>query len=54
MRYEFSPEVELLLVNHSMEKVTMVYMEHSWLMPEIGRRPPYYCYPKYELNYPVI
>ncbi|MGX1439365.1 hypothetical protein ACUXJ4_002319 [Bacillus pumilus] len=54
MRYEFNPEVKLLLVNHSTKKVTMVYMEHSWLMSEIGRRPPYYCYPNYELNYPII
>lgn len=27
MRYEFNPEVKLLLVNHSNEKVRMVYME---------------------------
>ncbi len=54
MRYEFNREAELLLVNHSTEKVTMSYIEDSWPMPKIGRRPPYYCYPKYELNYPII
>lgn len=54
MRYEFNPEVKLLLVNYSTEKVTMIYIEDVWLMPEIGRRPPYYCYPKYEINYPII
>ncbi|MED3795619.1 hypothetical protein P4571_24685, partial [Niallia alba] len=54
LRYEFNPEVKLLLVNHSNEKVKMVYMEDSWPMPKIGMRPPYYCYPSYELNYPII
>ncbi|KZE64280.1 hypothetical protein AWM68_14415 [Fictibacillus phosphorivorans] len=54
LRYEFNPEVKLLLVNHSDEKVKMVYMEDSWLMSKIGLRPPYYCYPSYELNYPII
>ncbi|GAA0325636.1 hypothetical protein J18TS1_25500 [Oceanobacillus oncorhynchi subsp. incaldanensis] len=54
VRYEFNPEVKLLLVNHSDEKVKMVYMEDSWLMPKIGLRSPYYCYPIYKLNYPII
>jgi hypothetical protein len=52
--YEFNPEVKLLLVNHSNEKVKMVYMEDSWPMSKIALRPPYYCYPSYELNYPII
>ncbi|WP_409290434.1 hypothetical protein [Peribacillus sp. SCS-37] len=54
MRYEFNPEVKLLLVNHSNERVKMDYIEDSWPMSKIALRPPYYCYPSYELNYPII
>ncbi|SCB96292.1 hypothetical protein GA0061096_1650 [Fictibacillus enclensis] len=54
MRYEFNPEVKLLLVNHSNEKVKMDYIEDSWPMSKIALRPPYYYHPSYELDYPII
>ncbi|CAH0345367.1 MULTISPECIES: hypothetical protein [unclassified Bacillus (in: firmicutes)] len=59
MQYEkffrFSPEVRLLLVNHSDEKVMMLYdNDHTWPMPLIGPRPPYYTNPRYEKNFPLI
>ncbi|TCS73575.1 hypothetical protein [Muricomes intestini] len=56
MRYEFSPEIELLLLNYSTEEVQMQYDSDpcTWPMPKIGRRPPYYTDPEYVLNFPVI
>ncbi|WP_168927237.1 hypothetical protein [Virgibacillus necropolis] len=52
----FHPTVELLLVNHSDEKVEMLYDDnpYTWLMPKIGARPPYYFNPRYIQYYPVI
>jgi hypothetical protein len=48
--------VELLLVNKSTEKVPVLYNENSkpFLLPKIGPRPPYYCYPCCESYYPII
>lgn len=54
MRYEFHPEVILLLQNDSFQKVEMIYLEHKWTMPKISTRPPYYTAPSYELNFPII
>ncbi|WP_197276393.1 hypothetical protein [Bacillus sp. JCM 19034] len=54
MKFEFNPKVTLLLTNHSDEKVTMHYVNHSWTMQKIGPRPPYYVYPNYEMEFPVI
>jgi hypothetical protein len=54
LRYEFNPEVELLLINQSDAKVQMVYQPNKWPMPKIGPRPPYYTEPIYEAEYPVI
>ncbi|MDK7665286.1 hypothetical protein [Cytobacillus oceanisediminis] len=54
MRFEFNPEVKLLLVNYSDEKVRMDYINHSWSMSEIGWRPPFYTNPRYGFNYPII
>ncbi|MDT2047312.1 MULTISPECIES: hypothetical protein [Bacillaceae] len=54
MKYEFNKEVQLLLVTQSDDKVKMVYIHNSWSMPKIGPRPPYYCYPNYKMNKPVI
>lgn len=54
VKYEFNKEVQLLLVNQSDDKVKMVYINNSWSMPKIGPRPPYYCYPTYKMNKPVI
>jgi hypothetical protein len=54
--YEYNPEVKLLLVNHSDEKVQLLYNAnpYTWSMPKIGPRPPYYCHPRYEQYYPTI
>ncbi|SEP81350.1 hypothetical protein [Piscibacillus halophilus] len=54
--YYYNPEVKFLLVNHSEEMVELLYdfNSHTWEMPEIGPRPPYYDNPRYEPYYPVI
>jgi len=52
--FEFYPEIKLLLIDESDQKVTMHYMEDSWKMPKIGQRPPFYTNPKYEAAYPII
>ncbi len=54
--YEYNPEVKLLLVNHSDEKVQLLYNAnpYTWSMPKIGPRPPYYYNPRYEQYYPTI
>ncbi|UOQ93467.1 hypothetical protein MUO14_00210 [Halobacillus shinanisalinarum] len=54
--YQYNPEVKLLLVNHSNEKVRVLYNANpsTWQMPKIGPRPPYYCNPRYEPYYPKI
>ncbi|UOR12572.1 hypothetical protein [Halobacillus amylolyticus] len=54
--YQYNPEVKLLLVNHSDEKVQMLYNDnpYTWQMPKIGPRPPYYYNPRYEPYYPKI
>ncbi|WP_180316682.1 hypothetical protein [Shouchella shacheensis] len=54
MHYEFSAEVNRLLENDSNETVSMRYLSHSWQMPAIGPRPPYYAHPRYEPYYPVV
>ncbi|WP_230398132.1 hypothetical protein [Novisyntrophococcus fermenticellae] len=56
MKYEFSPEIKLLLLKHSTEEVQMQYDSDrcTWSMPKIGRRPPYYTDPEYVLNFPII
>jgi hypothetical protein len=53
---QYSPEVKLLLVNQSDEKVKVLYNDNSkrFEMPKIGPRPPYYAYPRYEQYYPII
>ena len=53
---QYSPEVKLLLVNQSDEKVKVLYNDNSkrFEMPKIGSRPPYYAYPRYEQYYPII
>jgi hypothetical protein len=54
--YVYNPEVKLLLVNHSDEKVNVLYNQNSkpFQLPKIGPRPPYYAHPRYEPYYPVI
>lgn len=54
MRYQFSIDVKLLLVNESDERVELEYQNYLWEMPMIGPRPPYYTNPSYALNYPII
>lgn len=54
MRYEFNPEIKLLLINQTDAKVQMVYQPNKWHMPKIGPRPPFYTEPTYEAAYPVI
>jgi hypothetical protein len=52
----YNPEVKVLLIDHSDEKVEMLYDSnpYSFKMPKIGPRPPYYCHPQYEQTYPII
>ncbi|WP_175596709.1 hypothetical protein [Bacillus sp. MRMR6] len=54
--YQFSREVQLLLVDQSDEEVELQYNFNKTplKMPLIGPRPPYYCNPRYEQYYPVI
>ncbi|WP_169802789.1 hypothetical protein [Neobacillus soli] len=54
--YPFSREILLLVVDHSDEKVELVYNAnpYSFKMPKIGPRPPYYYNPRYEQYFPVI
>ncbi|WNF24752.1 hypothetical protein [Mesobacillus jeotgali] len=53
---QYTPEVKLLLLNQSNEKVKVLYNDNSvrFEMPKIGLRPPYYAYPRYEQYYPII
>lgn len=54
MRYQFSLNANLLLVNETSDTVELEYLNYLWKMPMIGPRPPYYINPRYELNYPII
>ena len=56
MKYYYNPEVKLLLVNASDEKVNVTYAfnEFPFKLPLIGPRPPYYTQPRYEPYDPVI
>ena len=56
MKYYYNPEVKLLLVNASDEKVNVTYAfnEFPFKLPLIGPRPPYYTQPRYDPYYPVI
>ena len=53
MEFQISVPVELLLVNQSDETVNVDYLNHTWELPMIGLRPPYYTNPSYVLNYPI-
>lgn len=52
----YCPDVYLLLKNQSNEKVPVLYNLNpfSYLLPQIGPRPPYYCNPRCEPYYPII
>ncbi|MCH1624054.1 hypothetical protein [Fredinandcohnia quinoae] len=56
MEYYYNPEVKLLLIPFSNEKVNIQYNEDpvKFQLPMIGPRPPFYANPRYEEYYPVI
>jgi len=54
LRIEFNPQVKWLLVDQSDKKVNMNYLQHSWSMPVIVKRPPYYTNPRYKPYYPLV
>ncbi|WP_169727339.1 hypothetical protein [Paucisalibacillus globulus] len=55
MSYYFNPEVKLLLVNQSDNKVTVRYGNNrKFHLPEIGPRPPYFTNPTYQQYYPKL
>ncbi|MEK5442956.1 MULTISPECIES: hypothetical protein [unclassified Fredinandcohnia] len=54
MKYYYSPEVTFLLMNESKERVEVSYINHSFDLPQIGTRPPYYYNPRYEHYFPLI
>ncbi|WP_186321377.1 hypothetical protein [Bacillus sp. FJAT-22090] len=49
-------QAEILLINHSQEKVKVLYDSNAspFLLPKIGVRPPFYYHPRYEKYYPII
>ncbi|WP_251551590.1 hypothetical protein [Neobacillus muris] len=53
---QYRPEIKFLLINHSDEKVKILYNSnpHPFQLPKIGNRPPFYTNPRYEQYYPVI
>lgn len=54
MKFEFRPEVEVLLENDTSQKVKMEYMNHTWTMPKLSHRPPFYNHPEYEFSFPKL
>ncbi|HLU23088.1 hypothetical protein [Lederbergia graminis] len=54
--YYFNPEVKLLLIQQSDEKVKVVYddNESEFLLPFISARPPFYTNPRYVPEFPII
>lgn len=56
MKYYYNPEVKLLLVNDTKEKVSVLYGAdfNVFEMPLIGKRPPYYTNPRYISYFPAI
>ncbi|MFU0789426.1 hypothetical protein [Virgibacillus proomii] len=50
----FNSEVVWLLIGGTQKKVRMKYINESWLMPVIGRRPPFYTSPRYDPFYSRI
>ncbi len=54
--YYYNPEVKILLLNHSNEKVEVLYNANPipFKLPLIGKRPPYYANPQYKQYYPKI
>jgi hypothetical protein len=56
MTYYYNPEVKLLLLKRSEQKVQVCYNDDPvpLQLPLIGPRPPYYVEPRYVQEYPVI
>ena len=47
-------KANLLLINHSKEKVKVSYGSGTIHIPKIGLRPPYYCNPSEDPYLPII
>ncbi|MDR7242675.1 MULTISPECIES: hypothetical protein [Priestia] len=56
MRYYYSEEVKLLLMDGSNQTVEVTYNSDSqpFLLPLLGPRPPFYVNPRYEKYLPVL
>ena len=56
MRYYYSEEVKLLLMDGSNKTVEVIYNSDSqpFLLPLLGSRPPFYVNPRYEKYLPVL
>lgn len=54
MKWQFSPEIQLLLEKNTKNDVTMHYMQHKWQMPKLSPRPPFYKKPTYEFTFPKL
>ncbi|CJF99181.1 hypothetical protein [Priestia megaterium] len=56
MRYYYSEEVKLLLMDGSNQTVEVIYNSDSqpFLLPLLGLRPPFYVNPRYEKYLPVL
>lgn len=50
------PQVQMLLVNESKQKVPVYYNTNAvpFQLPAIGQRPPYFTNPTYEPYFPLI
>jgi len=50
------PQVQMLLTNYANQKVPVYYSVNAqpFLLPQIGKRPPFYTNPVYEPYYPLI
>ncbi|WP_412762181.1 hypothetical protein [Priestia megaterium] len=56
LRYYYSEEVKLLLMDGSNKTVEVIYNSDSqpFLLPLLGPRPPFYVNPRYEKYLPVL
>ncbi|MEQ2525451.1 hypothetical protein WMO40_01955 [Bacillaceae bacterium CLA-AA-H227] len=54
--YEYNPEVKYLLIEHSDERVSVLYNHNPrpFSLPLIATRPPYFIHPRYEPYYTKI
>ncbi|MCZ0701655.1 hypothetical protein J2T56_000137 [Natronobacillus azotifigens] len=54
MTFEYNPTIKILLQGNTKKKVSMEYREHTWMMPKVAKRPPYFMNPQYGWDYPII